>query len=689
MCFIKQSDIDTVGPKQGDFIAGNIKQCRNKWDTVTTNPVVLDWVSNGVKLPFDSTPPSFEIPNRQFSERYTQFVNSELKSLLAQGAVEKVNVKPWCVSPIGVVPKKGGKLRLICDLRNVNDACTPPKFVYENIDSVLDIVEYQDNFVSVDLQNGFHHVLVKEEDRKFLGFSWQGIYYQWRVLPFGLNASPYFFCKILRPVAQYLREKGLKIVIYVDDILLIASTQNIEHDKSILLDCLRELGWFIKLEKCSLVPASRIGFIGYTIDSVGVDGCPILKINSERIRKLRRDLRRLVDTGQCTKRQLARVAGQCVSMSKAILPAKLLLRNIYRLLSKSVTWDSIVKLDHASSQDLKWWIGALESWNGLVLKPHKDAIQMETDASASGWGCCIGQLETSGLWDNSMRNKPSNFRELAAVYLGIKSFSSILQGKAVTVLSDNITTCAYLNHLGGPVQSLTRLAQAVWALVFKLDIDLRAHYLPGKLNVQADGLSREKSMYEWKLHPELFRVIDRTFGPHTIDRFASFQTRQLPRYNSRSFDPETEAVDALSQNNWTQEVNFVNPPFKLIPKVLNVVQSQSAVATIIAPWWPNQTWMSKLKRMAIRPPLRIPNNRRAIQYYGTGAEPLKNRKWQLYAWKISGKDNYTTMDGLCNQRNECSCVGQDLLWAHTIDSYSSLQTFVEQDTSVFRPGIQA
>lgn len=673
---------------QGEFIAGNLSNKLDKWKSLTDNPVIHDWIANGVALPFHEQPAEFYLPNRPLSEKHTHFVDAEINNLLASGSIEVVTCKPFCVSPLGVVPKKGNKLRLVCDLRKLNSSCTAPKFVYENIDTVLELVQPEDHFISADLKNGFHHVLVRVEDRKYLGIHWRGVYYQWKVLPFGLSSSPYFFCKILKPVVQWFREQGLKIVIYVDDILLIASAGDIEIHKTVLLQCLNDLGWFIKLEKCSLVPTTKINFIGYTIDSVGTDKCPVLKVNSERIRKLTKDLKRLLSLRHCTKRQLARVAGQCVSMSKAVLPAKLLLRNTYRLLSNCSSWETDVTLDKATLLDLTWWITALKSWNGYVLKPHKQSIQLETDASATGWGSCIGNLESSGLWDKSMALRPSNFRELAAVYLAIKSFRSHLQGKAVTVLSDNITTCAYLNHLGGPVPTLTKLAQAVWALVYKLDINLRAHYYPGKLNIHADSLSRLKSKYEWKLHPKVFQHLDQVFGPHTIDRFASFQTRQLPRYNSLSFDPETEGIDALSQENWMAESNFVNPPFRLISKVLNVIEAQEATATIIAPYWPNQVWFRRLQRMAVCPPIRIPNNPDVIRFFGQCAEPLRNRKWKIYAWKICGKLSYTRLVGQFRLPSEYLCVGQAQLCPHTTNSYNTLQSFVYQETSIFRPQIQ-
>lgn len=115
-----------------------------------------------------------------------------------------------------------------------------------------------------------------------------------------------------------------------------------------------------------------------------------------------------------------------------------------------------INLNSATIFDLTWWRTALKSWNGCVLKPHKQSVQVETDASATGWGSCIGHPGTSGPWDKSMASKPSNFRELAAMCITIKSFGSVLQGARVTVLPDNITTCAYLDHPGVSVPILTK-----------------------------------------------------------------------------------------------------------------------------------------------------------------------------------------------------------------------------------------
>ena len=128
------------------------------------------------------------------------------------------------------------------------------------------------------------------------------------------------------------------------------------------------------------------------------------------------------------------------------------------------------------------------------------------------------------------------------------------------------------------------------------------------------------------------------FGPHTIDRFASFSTSLLPAYNSRFCDPGSCGVDALGQTDWAHHNNFVNPPFRLISRVLDVVEAQQADATLIAPLWPGQPWMSRLRQLCVAPPLRLPPvSRTCVPLLPfQQVEPHRNLRWTLYAWRFSG-----------------------------------------------------
>jgi len=80
------------------------------------------------------------------------------------------------------------------------------------------------------------------------------------------------------------------------------------------------------------------------------------------------------------------------------------------------------------------------------------------------------------------------------------------------------------------------------------------------------------------------------------DRFASWETTQLKRYNSQFGDPQSEAVDAFSQD-WKDENNYLCPPFRTIPRVLRHLMACADV-TLIAPIWPAQHWFSTLLQIS-------------------------------------------------------------------------------------------
>ena len=273
-------------------------------------------------------------------------------------------------------------------------------------------------------------------------------------------------------------------------------------------------------------------------------------------------------------------------------------------------------------------------WRPL-LKPKRQ-VQIELDASTTGWGGMCGHLEVSGSWSKDVSFQPSNFRELLAILRLIQSFRNVLHNSCVQVLSDNLTSVAYINHLGGTSRLMSRLMTMLFVTAHELGITLTAKYLAGDVNGHADRLLRILSPYEWKLHPGVFQ--EDLWGPHSVDRFESERTRQLKRYNSLYLDPETEAVDAMMQD-WSEENNFINPPFWMLPHVVQKIKEQKATATVIAPYWPAQTWLHEIKKLVIAPAFRLPNIPQVIIKRSGMPEPLKNQKWKIFAWRVCGKSD--------------------------------------------------
>ena len=326
-------------------------------------------------------------------------------------------------------------------------------------------------------------------------------------------------------------------------------------------------------------------------------------------------------------------------MMKAIVPGKLLLHNCYRILASWKSWeDEQLVLSHEAKKDLHWWRSALNGWNGAPLSQKEVDIQIRTNASALGWGGCIdNHTLAAGNWQKCVSFQHSNYRELLAVLKTIQSLHQQLAGKNVQVLSDNVTMVAYINRMGGSSEHLSNLMTTLWTTAKAKNITLSARHLAGNLNETADFLSHLRSTYEWVLHPKLFQEINRVWGPCTIDRFASQRTTQLRRYNSLYWNPESEGVDALAQTNWTGELNYCNPPFWMVGKVLRKIQQQQAEAVLIAPMWKGKQWYKTLVKMSVDEPMRLPNNSRTMLKVVAKPEPLKNKKWKLFAWRITGK----------------------------------------------------
>ena len=106
-----------------------------------------------------------------------------------------------------------------------------------------------------------------------------------------------------------------------------------------------------------------------------------------------------------------------------------------------------------------------------------------------------------------------------------------------------------------------------------------------------------------------------------------FTGHLLPLYNSLLHDLQTSGIDALAQKNWNQHLNWVNPPFFILGKVIDLIIQQKAQATIIAPLWPAQPWFHKLKRLLIAPPIQLPNHHNVFRSSNPdiNPEPRKNQ----------------------------------------------------------------
>ena len=132
------------------------------------------------------------------------------------------------------------------------------------------------------------------------------------------------------------------------------------------------------------------------------------------------------------------------------------------------------------------------------------------------------------------------------------------------------------------------------------------------------ALSRMFDYDDWGVTPEFFSILDRLWGPHTVDRFANAHNSKLPMFNSRYWNPGTSGVDALSFPWDPTDVNWVVPPPSLVSKVLRHMAVCHADGTLVVPAWTSAVFW----------PLIFPNSGspatfvREFRYFSPGAPYL-------------------------------------------------------------------
>ena len=191
--------------------------------------------------------------------------------MIQKGAVEEVDPRSSVegfYSRLFLVPKKDGKHRPVINLRPLNAFLRHQHFKMEGIHVVRDLLQQGDWMARIDLKDAYFAVPVCPSDRKYLRFKWQSKSYEFTCLPFGLSTAPRVFTKVLRPVITYLREKGIRCVIYLDDILIMnQDKETLREDVALALTLLEALGFLVNYVKSSLSPVQVLVYLGFAVDS--------------------------------------------------------------------------------------------------------------------------------------------------------------------------------------------------------------------------------------------------------------------------------------------------------------------------------------------------------------------------------------------------------------------------------------
>ena len=194
--------------------------------------------------------------------------------MLSKGALERVSDPgPGFYSRLFLVEKASGSWRPVIDLSPFNKFVQQTPFKMETAASVLLSVRKDDFLASIDLKDAYFQILVHVSSRKWLRFVSNKMVHQFKVLCFRLSTAPKGFTRVFATVSAWAHTRGVRLLRYLDDWLVLARAR--QHVRDLLSLC-NSLGVVLNREKSDLNPSQSVEYLGMTIYTVAARAYPTL-----------------------------------------------------------------------------------------------------------------------------------------------------------------------------------------------------------------------------------------------------------------------------------------------------------------------------------------------------------------------------------------------------------------------------
>uniref|UniRef100_UPI003AAB97E8 uncharacterized protein n=1 Tax=Centroberyx gerrardi TaxID=166262 RepID=UPI003AAB97E8 len=615
------------------FRCGPPMGCAERYSEWRQNCSLSEWMDKTLKrgyaLQFSSAPPAFNgvMESAMRNPQDAAALSAEIKELLGKGAITTVppeEVEKGFYSRYFLVPKKTGGVRPILDLRSLNNCIVERPFHMLTTKHLLECVQPGDWLTTIDLKDAYFHVPILPKHRKFLRFAFQGTAYEYQRIAFGYSLAPRTFSKCVETALEPLRRRGLRILFYLDDLILMAPTEELAMSHTAqLVRHISLLGFAINWKKSSPTPSQQAVYLGIQLDS-SIMRAKLTELRQDAIRAA---LQRCQALQSVTVLSVMHLLG-LMSAAHVVVPLGLLHMRLIQRWFAHLRVDPrrhkrrLVTIPLSVKPNLDYWESPQVMRHGVPMGRVMSHISVFTDASLSGWGGTCLSHAVGGTWPEST-NSHINVLELSTVLLVLNHFAPLIRGRDVLIRTDNQTTAAYINRQGGVRSAhLLREATELWLWAHTNLRSMRALHIPGILNKGADLMSRGGPRNgEWRLHPDIVQQIWSMFGRAEVDLFASRENTHCPLWFSlRTQDESPLGIDAFAHRPWPQTLLYAFPPVPLIPRVLSRVRAEKLSVILIAPERISASWFPEMSQLLSASPWPIPWRMGALSQVGLAPE---------------------------------------------------------------------
>lgn len=403
-------------------------------------------------------------------------VERQVQKLLDDGVI-KPSSSPYN-SPLWIVPKKpdangNPRWRLVSDFRALNEKTVSDAYPLPDITQIIDQIGGHKYYTTLDLAQGFLQILMDPRDSHKTAFSTPHGHYEYVRMTFGLKNSPPTFQRYIDETFKGIQGKA--VFTFIDDLIIAADTLD-EHAEKLeqVFDRLRQSNLQINVDKCEFLK-SEVRYLGHTLSEAGIKPDP---------RKLDAVDRFPQPTNIKQIRQFLGLAGYYRRFIDHFA-------KISKPLTKLLQKDTEFSWNDACEQAFQTLKTAL--CNPPVLRYPNFSLKFNITTDASGYAIGgvlsqgeIGQDQPIAYASRVLRGPELKYevyeKEALAMLFCVQTFRTYIYGRPFNLITDHQPLVWFKSaDLNTRVQK--------WR--FKLsEYDYTVIYKPGKLNSNADALSR-------------------------------------------------------------------------------------------------------------------------------------------------------------------------------------------------------
>ena len=193
-------------------------------------------------------------------------VRLEIQRMMRLGVVKEVVEPTEWASPMVVIPKKDGSVRICVDYTKLNKSVERERYQLHVAEEIFAKLSGARFFTILDAASGFWQIPLDEECSSLTTFITPFGRFRFTRLPFGISSGPEVFHRAMQQVLQGLRG----VDCFIDDVLVWGTTRG-EHDERLrlVLDRCKANGVRLQPGKC-MFRSSTVRYCGHVLTENGL-----------------------------------------------------------------------------------------------------------------------------------------------------------------------------------------------------------------------------------------------------------------------------------------------------------------------------------------------------------------------------------------------------------------------------------